>query len=156
MSAVNKRYVVDVDSDSTSASGDDSPSAPRVDEGSRTGREVDLADPKKDCENCGEPGEWIFWINRFLCAACKVLPKYRTICRTAAMRTYGLNFEQVIQGQQNKSLQVFFAPNPHAKGEYMKLYFVEEIEAYATYLDTLGLLAKPTAIQSQRTRSRKR
>lgn len=149
MSSVST-HCVDLDTDSSSA--DESGS---VGQDSST-REVDLSDPKKVCDNCGEPGEWIFWINRFLCAVCKELPKYRTICRTIAMRTYGLNFEQIIQGQQDKLLQVFFAPNPHAKGEYMKLYFVEEIKAYATHLDALGLLAKPSAAdQPQRSRRHK-
>jgi len=32
---------------------------------------VDASDPQKACENCGNDGKWLFWIQRYLCDPCK-------------------------------------------------------------------------------------
>ncbi len=95
-------------------------------------REVDIGD-NGSCRNCGDTyARWRFWIKRHLCDACAALPEYRTICRTRAMKKYGLTLQQLIDAQDQGLLQVFYCPSPHAKkdnrSQYMKLYFVHEVE----------------------------
>lgn len=110
-------------------------------------REVDTSDPAKACENCGNDGAFRFWLKRYLCNTCKDLLKFRTICRTQAMREYGLTYDEIISGEQDNRLTVFHTPNPHVKlykdgkpTAYMHLYFLLEIQAYAALMRSTSTL----------------
>ena len=107
-------------------------------------RQVEISDScRSACAHCGDvDATWLFWICRHLCESCRVLKEYRTICRSQACKQYHLTLPQVIAGQDDGSLQVFYVPNPHNTGRnagrdkkstWMKLYFVNEIEEYAAY-----------------------
>lgn len=111
-------------------------------------REVDLPDSSRyRCGHCGETdASWLFWMRRHLCAACRYLPEFRTICRSQVYRKFGLTYKQVIQGQEEGALEVMFTPNPRNTGRnaghdngsrWMYLYWETQIEGYAQYLTTI-------------------
>ena len=108
-------------------------------------REVDLPDSSRyRCGYCGDSdATWLFWIRRHLCVTCRHLPEFRTICRSQVYRQFGLTYTQVMQGQADGSLDVFYVPNPRNTGRnaghdagsrWMFLYWQTQVQAYAEYL----------------------
>ena len=106
-------------------------------------REVDVAGTG-ECAYCQcSDATWLFWLRKYLCGICRHLPEFRTICRSVAMKKFGLTFEQLIQAEADGSLQVMYTRNPKntganagkdTKSRWMKLMYETDVRAHAEYL----------------------
>ena len=109
-------------------------------------REVDFTGTGGECCYCQVSDDtvtWLFWLKKHLCLTCRHLPEFKTICRSQAMKKFGLTFDQLIQAEADGSLQVMYTRNPRntgvnagkdQKSKWMKLMYETDVRAHAEYL----------------------
>jgi hypothetical protein len=86
--------------------------------------------------NCGEDGGFVFYLACYLCKECRKRDEFRTICRSEAIRRYGLTIQDLLDGFTSKKLRMWTTKNARfGKGAVMRLHNEKEIADLALQLN---------------------